>query len=125
VADLGELEAVIMDQLWDAGEALTVRELLGRLPRKRPPAYTTVLTVCQNLERKGLLTHEPDGLAYRYSPVHSRDEHTAQLINTALGADGHREAALLTFVEQLSDTETEALRSALTRARRARRQKAT
>jgi len=66
VADLGELEAVIMDQLWDAGEALTVRELLGRLPRKRPPAYTTVLTILRTLEAKGYVRHEEEGRGHRY-----------------------------------------------------------
>jgi predicted transcriptional regulator len=125
VAEFGVLEATIMDCLWSAEEPLTVREILGRLQRKRPPAYTTVLSVCQNLERKGFLTHDAVGTAYRYAPVQTRDQHTAQLMNAALdGLGGPRETALLAFVEQLGETETQALADALARARRASRRRA-
>jgi predicted transcriptional regulator len=69
VAELGALEATIMDCIWSAAEPLTVRDILARLDRTPAPAYTTVLSVCQNLERKGFLTHDAIGTAYRYIPV--------------------------------------------------------
>lgn len=66
---LGELEAVIMDRLWSRGEPATVREVLTDLRQHREIAYTTVLTVMDNLYRKGFLRREPAGRAYRYAPV--------------------------------------------------------
>jgi predicted transcriptional regulator len=125
VAELGALEATIMDCVWSSSEPLTVRDILARLDRKPAPAYTTVLSVCQNLERKGFLTHDAVGTAYRYAAVQTREQHTAAVMNAALdGAGGPRESALLAFVEQLSDVETKALADALARARRASRRRA-
>jgi Penicillinase repressor len=47
----GELEAVIMDRLWDRGKPALVREVLDDLRKDRPLAYTTVMTVMENLHR--------------------------------------------------------------------------
>jgi len=49
---LGELEAVIMDRLWEWGRPALVREVLDDLRKDRPLAYTTVMTVMENLHRK-------------------------------------------------------------------------
>ena len=51
----GELEAVIMDRLWEWGRPALVREVLDDLRKDRPLAYTTVMTVMENLHRKGWL----------------------------------------------------------------------
>ena len=49
----GELEAVIMDRLWEWGRPALVREVVDDLHGDRPLAYTTVMTVMENLHRKG------------------------------------------------------------------------
>jgi len=77
---LGDLEAVVMDRLWAWARPSTVREVLADLQRERSVAYTTVMTVMDNLHRKGILDRRADGRAYRYMPVLSRAEHTADLI---------------------------------------------
>ena len=41
----GELEAVIMDRLWEWGRPALVREVVDDLHDERGPAYTTVMTV--------------------------------------------------------------------------------
>ena len=41
----GELEAVIMDRMWQSGRPVLVREVLDDLRKDRPLAYTTVMTV--------------------------------------------------------------------------------
>jgi predicted transcriptional regulator len=51
----GELEAVIMDRLWEQGRPMLVREMVEDLRGDRPLAYTTVMTVMENLHRKGWL----------------------------------------------------------------------
>ncbi len=50
--ELGELQREILELLWQRGEA-SVRELLEGLQRERAPAYTTVLSVLQKLEKAG------------------------------------------------------------------------
>src|SRR5260370_6834424 len=65
---LGELEAVIRDRLWKWGRPALVREVVDDLHRDRPLAYTTVMTVMENLHRKGWLRRERDGRAWRHEP---------------------------------------------------------
>jgi len=68
---LGDLEAVVMDRLWAWARPSTVREVLADLQRDRSVAYTTVMTVMDNLHRKGILDRRADVRAYRYVPVRS------------------------------------------------------
>ena len=102
-----------MDILWSRGEPATVREVLDDMRPAREPAYTTVLTVVDNLFKKGWLRREPDGRAFRYMAVLSRDEYGAQLMREGLDGSGDAERALLAFVGQMSQAETAALRAAL------------
>src|SRR5690348_12866361 len=51
----GEFEAVIMNRLWAWGRPALVREMVDDLQRDRQIAYTTVMTVMDNLYRKGWL----------------------------------------------------------------------
>ena len=61
-----ELEA--LKRLWARGQA-TVRELYGDLrPKDGDLAYTTVLSLLQTMEQKGLVRHEASGKAYIYYP---------------------------------------------------------
>ena len=50
-----------MDVLWRAQGPLKVREVLERLDTGRVLAYTTVMTVLDNLHRKDWVTRERDG----------------------------------------------------------------
>src|ERR1051326_7193900 len=61
----GELEAVIMERLWEWGRPALVREVVDDLARDRSIAYTTVMTVMENLHRKGWLRRQRDGRAWR------------------------------------------------------------
>ncbi len=68
-----ELEALKV--LWERGKA-TVREIYQELkPRdgEGELAYTTVLSLMQTMEQKGLVGHEPAGKAYLYFAVAQRD----------------------------------------------------
>ena len=109
----GELEAVIMDRLWESGRPALVREVLDDLRKERPLAYTTVMTVMENLHRKGWLRRERDGRAWRYEPTGSRSGYTAALMNDALGTSTDRRTALAHFVLQMSPHDAALLREAL------------
>ncbi len=45
---------------------MLVREMVEDLHNDRALAYTTVMTVMENLHRKGWLRRERDGRAWRY-----------------------------------------------------------
>ncbi len=90
----GELEAAVMLRLWARAAPTTVRELVEELRRERPIAYTTGMTVMDTLFKKGWLRRELDGRAYRYVPVATREQYSAELMGEALAASGDRTAAL-------------------------------
>lgn len=110
---LGDLEAVVMDHLWSAEEGMTVRDVLERLDREPPHAYTTVLTVMDNLHRKGFLSREKEGRAYRYLPTKGRAEHTADLMHELLSGSGDRSVTLLQFLDRMPAKEVERLKRVL------------
>jgi predicted transcriptional regulator len=115
---LGELEAVIMDRLWVWGRPVLVREVVEDLRPSRPLAYTTVMTVMENLHRKGWLRRERDGRAWRYEPAGSRSGYTAALMSDALGTSTDRRTALAHFVLQMSPHDVALLQQALDQAGR-------
>lgn len=114
---LGDLEAQVMDVLWTSDSALSVRQVLDELPQERHRAYTTVMTVLDNLYRKGFVLRDRVGRAWSYRPARSREEHVAGLLDDALGTGEGRAAALLHFVEQLPPEEAAQLRAILDRSR--------
>ncbi len=65
--------------LWQRGP-LTVRQLMKHLPRGNRQPYTTVLGLLQNMEKAGLVTHQEEGLTYRYVPTISHREATGTLL---------------------------------------------
>jgi BlaI family transcriptional regulator, penicillinase repressor len=66
-----ELEALKV--LWERGEA-TVRDVAAAMNAKGEElAYTTVLSLLQVMEQKGLVGHRREGKAYLYAPRVPRD----------------------------------------------------
>jgi predicted transcriptional regulator len=112
----GELEAVIMERLWVLGRPVLVREMVDDLRPERALAYTTVMTVMDNLHRKGWLRRERDGRAWRYEPTGSRSGYTTALMNDALATSTDRRTALAHFALQMSPQDAALLRDALDQA---------
>jgi predicted transcriptional regulator len=115
---LGELQAAVMNVLWDATEPLRVRQVLDRLDTGKPLAYTTVMTVLDNLHRKSWTCRELDGQAYLYRPTVSRAEAAARALRDIIDTSGDPDAVLRHFVRSVSEHESKVLRTAL-RARSA------
>lgn len=111
----GDLEALIMDRLWAAGGSGTVRDVLEQLQADREIAYTTVLSTMDNLYRKGHLTRQREGKAYRYRTALTHAEHTAGLMRHALSAGPDSEAVLTHFVGEMSAEELARLEQVLAR----------
>ena len=113
----GDLEAVIMDRVWEHAEPVTVRELHDELSAERVIAYTTVMSTMDNLHRKGWLNRVKEGKAYRYSPSASREEYSARLMREALADGGDTEVVLSHFLAQIDGEESDALRAVLSKLR--------
>jgi predicted transcriptional regulator len=103
---LGDLEAEIMELVWRLGEATvrTVLELLNESGEKQR-AYTTVMTVMANLDRKGLLTRRREGKTDFYSPVSGREDYLDARARAEAAAlvGRYGEAALMAFVQQVDE----------------------
>jgi len=82
---LGELQLAIMNVLWSKQEA-TVHDVLTNLPEERCPAYTTVLSVLQTLEKRGLVTHEttPGTRMFRYHALVSAHDARGEILQDVL-----------------------------------------
>lgn len=112
----GELETVVMAQLWSTDGQGTVREVFDQLRADREIAYTTVLSTMENLYRKGHLRREREGKAFRYRTTLSHAEHLAGLMREAL-SDGEEDtnAVLMHFVEEMSPDELAGLQDVIRR----------
>ncbi|MCX2970733.1 BlaI/MecI/CopY family transcriptional regulator [Streptomyces sp. TRM70308] len=110
---LGELEDAVMTRVWRWNRPVTVREVLEDLQRERRIAYTTVMTVMDNLHQKGWLRRAQEGRAYRYEPVSTRAAYAAALMNEAWSRSDNAAATLVAFFGMLSPEQADALRDAL------------
>lgn len=119
-----ELEALKV--LWDRGEA-TVREIADAMNAGplnsggQELAYTTVLSLLQVMEQKGLVDHRRDGKAYVYLPRVERQSTFRQLAGGFLERvfDGAVDEYLVHALEskRLSDQELDQLEAMLAAAR--------
>jgi len=71
------------------------------------------MTVMDNLHRKGVLSREREGRAYRDRAVRSREEHTAELMDEVLATSDDKAATLMHFVQQIDEGELDAMRELL------------
>ena len=102
---LHELENEVMEELWARGEATAVRDVLEALnARSRERAYTTVLTIMQRLDDKGLLVRERRGKTDYYEPVLTREAYREARAEAQVSAlvDEFGDVALAHFSRQVS-----------------------
>ncbi len=78
-----DLELQVLSVLWENGPA-TVRDILAALPDGKTRAYTTVLTVMQNLERKGLVTKTREGSAHVFQTTESQEATVRPILRNLL-----------------------------------------
>ena len=114
---LSDLERLAMEQVWERGEA-TVREVLDGLNEdasRAARAYTTVLTIMQRLEAKGVVVRRHEAGAGVYRATLSREAY----LDARVGAEVSRlledfgELAMVQFarrVDALDPERREALR---------------
>nr|WP_280528408.1 BlaI/MecI/CopY family transcriptional regulator [Streptomyces griseomycini] len=110
---MGELEDAVMTRVWKWNRPVTVREVLEDLQKERSIAYTTVMTVLDNLHQKGWVRREAEGRAYRYEAVSTRAAYAAALMNEAWSQSDNAAAALVAFFGMMSEEQRQALTDAV------------
>jgi predicted transcriptional regulator len=94
VLAMTERQFAVLRVLWENGP-LTVRGLMGHLPRGERQPYTTVLGLLQGMEKAGLVDHEKEGVTHRYRAKVSRREATRSLLSDFLARFFHGSAEQL------------------------------
>ncbi|WP_442485649.1 BlaI/MecI/CopY family transcriptional regulator [Aeoliella sp. SH292] len=120
-----ELEALKV--LWKRGEA-TVRQVYDDLNSAGEPlAYTTVLSLFQVMEQKGLVTHRQEGKAYIYLPLVEQRKTFRQIASKFLDRvfDGAVDEYLVHAIEgkRLTSAELDQLEAMIAKARVSKRRK--
>lgn len=137
---LGPLEWRVLEALWSRGAPSAVRDLEDAFP---DAAYTTLMTTLDRLHRKGLLTRDKHGRAFRYQPKLGRAEFAsarageavrhalqrsegslAPLVSYLIDAVGDRDRELLDELESLVNARERDARERDARERDAREREA-
>lgn len=122
---LGPLETEVMTLLWGMDRA-SVRQVVDVLQERRPIAYTTVMTIMNNLVGKGLLKRTRRGKAYLYVPRLTRaaffERKSAEAVSAVVARFG--DLAVVRFVQtvaQLSPEERARLEALATQPQEVKR----
>jgi predicted transcriptional regulator len=109
----------IMNAVWDLEPPVSVREVLEHRYPRGEKAYTTVQTVMNTLEKKGLLSRRKTGLVNFYSATRSRDEATkaemSTLVTRVFGGSIPELASALMSLDDLDLAEVEQIKALLAR----------
>ena len=103
---LHELEAEVMDEVWQHQDEVSVRAVMDALNARarKSRAYTTYMTIMGRLHGKGLLTRRREGRTDYYRPVYSREEYAD--LRAQAGVDSlveqYGEVALSHFARQMA-----------------------
>ncbi len=120
---LGELQRAVIEVVWELGQA-NVHQVRERLSRDKKPAYTTVLSALQKLEKAGWVSHRAEGKSYIYLPTRSREEAGSrslhQFVNHVFNGDPLLMFQHLIRENQLSDEDLQELRMMIDGARKER-----
>lgn len=100
---LGRQQLAVMETIWDLGEA-NVHQVRERIARKRPLAYTTILSTLQKLEKAGWITHRSVGRNYAYRATCTREQAGSNSLRSLLLRVFHGNPLLL--LESLLDSNT-------------------
>lgn len=103
------LELQVLSVLWRNGPS-TARSVREALPDGKKRAYTTVLSVLQVMEKKGLATHESEGTTHVYRPAVTRRQVLGPLVrNLVSNVFGGNPSAVVQFLLRDTDVSEEEL----------------
>jgi predicted transcriptional regulator len=101
-----ELERLVMEEIWAQGEATvrSVRDALNAHDGQPARAYTTVLTIFQRLDAKGLVQRSRTGKTDIYRAAISRDEYLGARADAEVSEllEQYGELALVQFARRMA-----------------------
>ena len=110
----GELE--VLRVLWQHSPQ-SVREVMEAPNRRRPRAYTSVMSLLGVMTDKGLVVRKPQGRAFVYAPKAGRQKTMRHMLNDLLGRvfDGSADLMVAHLLEEAQPTTEElaAIRQAI------------
>jgi predicted transcriptional regulator len=116
-----ELELQVLAVLWDRGPS-SVRAVQEALADGKDRAYTTVLSVMQVMEKKGLVGHSQQGQAHIYHPLVRRGQvlrpMMRELVRNVFGGSPARALQSLLDGSKLDAGELEQIRRVIRDAER-------
>jgi BlaI family penicillinase repressor len=116
-----ELELQVLGVLWDRGPA-SVRSVMEAMPDGKDRAYTTILSVMQVMEKKGLVRHTQQGPAHIYHAKLKRNQVLVplmkDLLRNAFGGNPARVLQCLLDATGIRDGDLEEIRRVIEDAER-------
>jgi predicted transcriptional regulator len=108
---LGSLESDVMEVIWLKNTEVSVRDVFETLAGAREIAYTTVMTIMGRLAEKGILAKHKEKNAFLFSPVISREDFTAQMVDNVVDdlLSDFSEAAMASFISRVGNKDLEAI----------------
>ena len=105
---LGDLEAVVLRQLWERDRSLSVKEFQRKISRSRPVAVTTVATILDRLYRKGIVSRQlmrEGGPHYIYSARLTEDQFKHVVVHNVMGAllRGFNDVTVAYLTDRMAD----------------------
>jgi predicted transcriptional regulator len=95
-----DLELKILQRIWQIQNRACVQEVLDSWKGGNKPRYTTILKTLQIMEKKGFVTHEKEGKAYKYIPTVTQKEISRKRMNEILNGffSGNKPAFVNRFI---------------------------
>lgn len=113
---LTENELEVMQILWNQAP-LKISDILDSLRRTPKPAYTSLLTLVQTMEKKGYIRHQKIGKAFVYLPILQQKKflisEIKRMAKRLLGGSPGMLVLNLVENEQLNETEIHTLKQLL------------
>ena len=102
----GELE--VLQVIWDRGPC-TVRQVMSVLNQTRRRAYTSIMSLMNIMDEKGLLRREPKGRAFVYKTRATRKKTLSKMVADLLGRafDGSASEMVAHLLEQTKPSKDE------------------
>ena len=105
---LGDLEAIVLQRLWETDKSLSVKEFQRKISRSRPVAVTTVATILDRLYRKGIVARQlikEGGPHYVYSARVTEDQFKHVVVHNVMGAllRGFNDVTVAYLTDKMAD----------------------
>ncbi|MBI2621195.1 MAG: BlaI/MecI/CopY family transcriptional regulator [Candidatus Levybacteria bacterium] len=99
---LSNLEQRVMDIVWEFKKCST-RDVLNKINKDKKYAYTTIATLLNRLNEKGLVIKKIEKEGYVYSPKVSRESYTKNVAQTFLKRfiNSFGDSAIASFAESV------------------------